>query len=1054
MQLKTTTKIKYVACLILWAAFAFLAASADTLPLKTYTSADGLGSSYVSHEMLDSRGFLWFCTRDGLSRFDGARFVTYQVGDRSGPPGIESILETSAGIYWITTTVGVYRYDPNAPVPESISKAERPTLNAQFINESRGQLFEDSTGKLWIGGDDLYRVEDSGGTVTFSKSPLNLPQIPNINFGIISMCEGRDGSLWLITNWGLVRRLQDGREIFYTNETPHTDTFSSVIADREGRIWIGRTVGVSVIKPESPQDLDAVPLTVRNLDASEKLQAHSDVQVLLPEKSGEIFKYAELSGFPYGKYLYETEDGHIWISTADSIIEFDGQRFSVHTSGKGLLKGVGQIVEDSSNNLWIALTTGLIRFERHGFTSYDVSDGLNTSSIVAANETYDGKVYAATANFFLSEFEKIGVNTIRPPFPADAGTLWMATSIYQDSKGEWWCLTNEHLYHFAAQSDFKNLAHAPPLAIYDSKNGLDGNQMFRIFEDSDKNIWVSTREPNSENSSLARWDRATQKFYIFSETDGFPRGKSITSMIQDGKGNTWFGAYEGGIFYYSGGHFSTMENPGLSNGIITAMLLDKRGSLWIASALDGLTRVDDPASERSGLEHFTIQNGLSSNNIRSLAADNFGNIYAGTARGIDRLALDSARIRHYSVSDGLAGDFVNAAFKDSRGALWFGTPNGFSRMIPEPDKESTAPPILLGGISVAGEKRPVPELGSTEISGLDLSYTQNNLQIDYFGIDFAPGESLRYQYMLEGADNDWNAPIDQRSVTYANLVSGNYRFLVRAINADGVISKQPAMVTFKITPPFWRRWWFIVLMALFAGAAIFAVVRSRETKRRQVEAAREERLSELQRVRTRIATDLHDDIGSSLTQIAVLSEVARGQASASDDSSTQIPLERIKIVSKDLVAAMSDVVWAINPNKDFLHDLVQRMRRFASDLLTGKGIKFEFHTPEDENNLSLGANIRREVLAIFKEAVNNLVKYSECSRAVIDFRIENNLLVLKINDDGKGFDAEHILSSDFSPEQGGNGLVNIRRRVKDLGGTCEIVSEIGTGTTITLMIPI
>jgi signal transduction histidine kinase len=210
----------------------------------------------------------------------------------------------------------------------------------------------------------------------------------------------------------------------------------------------------------------------------------------------------------------------------------------------------------------------------------------------------------------------------------------------------------------------------------------------------------------------------------------------------------------------------------------------------------------------------------------------------------------------------------------------------------------------------------------------------------------------------------------------------------------------------------------------------------------------------VQKIRTRIATDLHDDIGSSLTQIAVLTEVARGQASSFQAETLSMPLERIKNVSKELVAVMSDVVWAINPQKDYLHDLVQRMRRFASDVCAGRGIRFEFVTPEIDDSLSLGANIRREVFAIFKESVNNAVKYSECTAARAELRISADELFLQVSDNGKGFDTDEILSEDFRPEMGGNGLVNLRRRASELGGACEIRSELGAGTVITLTIPL
>lgn len=231
-------------------------------------------------------------------------------------------------------------------------------------------------------------------------------------------------------------------------------------------------------------------------------------------------------------------------------------------------------------------------------------------------------------------------------------------------------------------------------------------------------------------------------------------------------------------------------------------------------------------------------------------------------------------------------------------------------------------------------------------------------------------------------------------------------------------------------------------------------VSERKRAEEALQKAREEKFKELQRVRTRIATDLHDDIGSSLTQIAVLTEVARGQASHIQAENLSIPLERIKGVSKELVSVMSDIVWAINPTKDTLPDLLQRMRRFGSDVFSGKGIKFEFYTPEIEQDPTLGANIRRELFAIFKEAVNNSAKYAECTEAKVFFQIEADWITLKIEDNGKGFDTKEVLSEQFRPEMGGNGLINIQRRATDLGGKCEIQSQIGKGTVINLTIPL
>jgi signal transduction histidine kinase len=182
--------------------------------------------------------------------------------------------------------------------------------------------------------------------------------------------------------------------------------------------------------------------------------------------------------------------------------------------------------------------------------------------------------------------------------------------------------------------------------------------------------------------------------------------------------------------------------------------------------------------------------------------------------------------------------------------------------------------------------------------------------------------------------------------------------------------------------------------------------------------------------------------------------VARGQATYLQAENLASPLERIKGVSKELVSVMSDIVWAINPTKDTLPDLIQRMRRFGSDVLSGQGVRFDLRAPEVENDFQLGANIRREIFAIFKESVNNTVKYAGATAVEVDFQIRENTLFLKIEDNGNGFNPAEILSEDFKPEMGGNGLVNMRRRAADLGGTCQITSAIDQGTRIELQVPL
>jgi signal transduction histidine kinase len=308
-------------------------------------------------------------------------------------------------------------------------------------------------------------------------------------------------------------------------------------------------------------------------------------------------------------------------------------------------------------------------------------------------------------------------------------------------------------------------------------------------------------------------------------------------------------------------------------------------------------------------------------------------------------------------------------------------------------------------------------------------------------------------------------PTEQRTVTYANLQPGSYVFRVRAINSDGITSQKPAVVSFKILPPIWLRWWFVASVTLLVLVLFYLLYRYRLNRLREVNTAleeakraeenlskaREDRLTELERVRTRIATDLHDDIGASLTQIAILSEVA--QQSVKGNGASLHPLKSIANVSNELVETMSDIVWAINPQKDHLRDLIQRMRRFASDILSARGISLEFNAPTFETEIPLGANPRREVFLIFKESLTNIVKHSGATQVRIEFECSRDYLTLKIVDNGAGFDAGNIATALFADQKGGHGIFSMKKRAAEMNGKFELGSEAGKGTTVVFQLP-
>jgi signal transduction histidine kinase len=439
----------------------------------------------------------------------------------------------------------------------------------------------------------------------------------------------------------------------------------------------------------------------------------------------------------------------------------------------------------------------------------------------------------------------------------------------------------------------------------------------------------------------------------------------------------------------------------------------------------------NPAAEHPEFVNYSSATGLASDYVSSIAEDDSGRIYLGTFKGLDRLDPATGDIRHFTTKDGLAGDVISQSMKDRFGNVWVATSTGLSKLDPRAEHISTQQPaIFLSRIQVAGEDLPIAETGTLHIGVLELPASRNDVLVEYVGLSFQGEDDIKYQYKLEGSNADWSRPGLLRSVNYGRLSPGRYRFLVRAINKQGTMSAEPAVFEFRILPPIWQRWWFLVLTTLLAGAAVYETYRYRLR-----------RLIELERVRTRIASDLHDDIGSNLSLISGLSEVLHQEASRVDSQIAE-RLSVIARVSRKSVDAMSDIVWAVNPKRDSLLDLSHRMRRFASDNFTARDINFSFDAPSLQQNVKLGAEVRREVFLIFKEGVSNIVKHSGCRSAEIALQIERGVINLKLIDDGKGFE-ESITDS-------GQGLISMRRRAKKLGGELIIVSRSGAGTTVIL----
>jgi ligand-binding sensor domain-containing protein/anti-sigma regulatory factor (Ser/Thr protein kinase) len=1018
------------------------AAQAERLPVKVYTTTDGLARNTINRIIPDSRSLIWFCTAEGLSRFDGYKFVNYGMDQGLPHRNVTDLLESRAGVYWIATAGGLCRLNPNGTaVPVSVratggdARDARSSSEALFIIYRPADpaawhitsLLEDRAGTLWCGTTNgLYRLEQDEGQWALKQVEMGLP--PEIHEGrhVSALCEDRAGTLWVGTLTAIYRRLPDGRAEPFVNlpafppqlQEPGGGVYvEGMMEDHEGRLWIAtrlRGLWELNITRDSNKPFVARIYTIRDgLD------------------NNWITK------------TFQSSDGTFWVCTIRGLSKLifgpGGEaRFRNYSIAHGISGGgVVSIAEDRYGNLWLG-SDGAVKIAPIGFTTYNAADGIVGSAVISIFESNSGELCAISGQININRFDGERFHSTRVRLPGQVTNLgWGSHQIHlQDHLGEWWVATGEGLCRYGKVNSVEQLGRARPKAFYTPKEGLAKKVVFRIFEDSRGDIWIGTLD--DVKSTLARWERATETFHHYSTEDGIPQA-APTSFCEDASGNLWIGFYTGGLLRYSKGRFVTVPvSEGAPPGLLLDLYLDRSNRLWVASNQWGVARIDDPAADRPQFKTYTTAEGLSSNQLYSITEDDWGRIYLVTGRGVDRLDPQGGQIKHYTSADGLPEQIV-VAFRDRAGVLWFGGIKGLSRFIPEPDRQTPPPAVLISELRIAGVTQPLSVLGETEIADLKLEPDQRRIEIDFFGTSLAAGEVLRYQSKLEGEDQDWSAPTDQRTVNMS-LAPGSYRFLVRAISADGAVSPSPATVSLTILRPLWQRWWFITLAVVFICFAFYAIDRYRVA-----------RLVELERVRTRIATDLHDDIGASLSRMAILSEVVK-QQTAHDDGSANM-LTEIADSARGLVDSMSDIVWAIDPRKDDLKQVVLRVRQFASDVLEARAIRWEFKVPTDIERVKLPPEHRRHLFLIFKEAINNIARHARCGNVFMTISVASGKLRAEIRDDGRGF---AIASDSAAPTngRGGNGLRNMQARAAELGGRLDIHSTQGSGTELALTVPL
>ncbi len=1003
---------------------------AERLPIRHFTSQEGLAHDTISHIFRCSRGYLWFSTALGLSRFDGRSFVTYGSADGLFDMGLGRTIEDPRGFYWVATWGrGLYRLDP---FENDLARAfHNIPIGEDMLSNRVHTVLADRQGRLWAGTiAGLYVSDRADESASFRQVDLRPAGLDAPGFRIRTLLEDREGTLWIGGTEGLLRLTPAGltqRPVLPDSEVP----VHGLMQDRAGRIWVGHERGLTIFVPGDRGGSTGAWF------AGATTPIVPGGPMPLPSAPGETWAY-DLSRLertnPVVSSILETSDGSIWWTGTQRghLFRLQEGEVRVFDPDDGLSEQNSALAEDSEGNLWIgSLIGGAKRLRLGGFHAYGRSDGLDyLGHAIVFDAGSEGTAVHADDRLYRLAGDRFVSIVPRVPRMGWIGIGELQQRVLKDRMGQWWFGTADGVHRFPAGTTTGELERTRPETVYRTDTQGSGESVTVLMEDSRGDVWIGL-SPHS----LIRWERRTGRLRRYGEAEGLPPA-AVRSLVEDRAGNIWVGCF-GALARLRGDRAEVFSvEHGLAEGTYTYFYRDDSGRLWITRG--GATRVDDPTAERPAFRRYSMEDGLTTNRVSCFTEDRWGRIYIGSVSGIDRLEPDTGRITHFSSADGLSNDDVEWAHRSRDGSLWFAARQGISRLVPALDAPRGPPPgVQIRAVAIAGAPQPLALLGQRAVEGLRVAQAQNRVQVDFGTISFASGRAPRFQYLLEGRGVEWSPPSDVPGVQLAGLAPGSYRLLVRAMDAEGRVSPEPASVSFVVLPPFWRTWWFGAASALLIAGLLVSLHRRRVA-----------RVVELERVRTRIATDLHDDVGSSLTQIAILSEVTLRDLKTRGEGAPD-RLERIAGISRALVDSMSDIVWSINPAADRLADLLYRMRRFATDLFAAGGVRFRFIAPEAGLGETLDADVRRQAYLVFKESLNNAVRHSGCTEVEIRVLVEHDRLILSVRDNGSGFDPR-----DPRPENGGQGMESMLHRARRLGGTLHVDSRPGGGTSIELTLPL
>jgi signal transduction histidine kinase/ligand-binding sensor domain-containing protein len=1027
------------------------AASAAYL-VDSWDTEKGLPSSTVTAIAQTPDGYLWVGTYNGLARFDGARFVPFDPVNTPAltQPRIQGLFLDANGTLWINTFRGgltSYR-------------------NGVFRNEWPDQpTFDLHTTLVFSSSNQVTFVTQFGEVLQRDPARTNLnwkiSEPPPGSRPIFQCVDGR-GELWFLARDGRILQFSGGAftELpdnggLGTNRI-NTDGTGRLVADARGRVWVGAENEIARWDGSRFENM-----TPTNGDG------HLQPLLLFPTRSSALWvldgeRFREMKGRRWvaeamqwrgllgpasGRAMgtHEDRDGGLWFNQYGNglfHITPDGRYQRLTTADDLPGDRVGAWFQSSDGGIWVGVDHGgLARLRDRRFHVIGPAEGLPVRTALSVCEDASGAVWIGTGGGGLCDWdgEKLTRFNVGPSASAD-----FVFSIFPRLDGGAWLSAGdgEDLYQFR-----DGQVQRAAWEVHGVKS---------ILTDHAGRTWLGTK------AGIDMWAGTNRWIFQTNETGLLP---AFRALVETPKGAIWAGADDGALYRCTtNGVQAFRPKDALAEQPIYSLVADADGTLWAGTFRGGLLRFKDGEFTR-----FTARQGLPLDIISQMLEDNQGRLWLGTHQGIYCVAKSNLnacaagkveRVDYvtYGRLDGLptlefSDGYQPACWRGASGRLWFTTVRGAVWFDPNQlTANSPPPPVLIEELRVDGE--PVV-LNHRKIS---VPPGRKQYEFRFTALNFDSPDKTRFRYRLDGVDTDWVDAGNQRTVRYGQLAPRDYRFRVIACNSRGAWNMDGASVEFTVRPYFYQTAWFRILAGISVLGIVAFTVRRVVTAKYRRRLVRLEQQHAIERDRTRIAKDIHDDIGAGLTQITLLTELARREPDQVGKH-----LERISGSARQLTRAMDEIVWAVDPQHDTFNGLMDYVSAYAEDFLRTAGIRCRMELPVTLPEARVDAELRYNLFLALKEALNNVVKHAKATEVWLRLRIEPKSFTLIIEDNGQGLSAERGVRKAEGGAPGANseladrlasgfGLGNLEKRLSAVGGRCRIHSNAGLGTCVEMTV--